>query len=168
MFKFIDKIMKKKDENLEILTAPVDGEVIDITKVQDKVFSEKIIGDGIAIESNGKIFKAPASGELKVIFETNHAFAMTLENGLDILVHIGIDTVKLNGEGFKRLANEGENVKKGQPIIEIDRELIEGRGYSLVTPVLITNMEALETIDYYNLGEIVTAGNDIVLQIKAK
>ncbi|GAA0181502.1 PTS glucose transporter subunit IIA [Clostridium sediminicola] len=168
MFKFIDKIMNKRDKSIEILTAPVDGKVIDITKVQDKVFSEKIIGDGIAIESSGKIFIAPASGELKVIFETNHAFAMTLENGIDILVHIGIDTVKLNGEGFKRLANEGEMVKKGQPIIEIDRELIEGGGYSLVTPVLVTNMESLETIDYCNLGESVVAGNDNVFKIKAK
>lgn len=168
MFNFLEKIMKHSNKDVEGLTAPIDGRVIGLSEVEDEVFSQGLVGDGVAIESTGNIIKAPADGELKAIVETNHAFAMTLDNGLDVLVHIGIDTVKLKGEGFKKLVKVGERIKNGQPIIEISREIIEGKGYSLVTPVLVTNMEVLDGIDYINVGEKVLAGCDKVVQFKFK
>ncbi len=167
MLKFINKKIQKNNKE-ETIISPVDGKVIQITDIDDKVFSQKIMGDGVAIEPTGNVFKAPADGELTMIFETNHAFAMTLDSKVEVLVHIGLDTVKLNGEGFSRLANVGDKVKKGQPIIKIDKDKIEKEGYSLVTPVLIINMDCLESMQCNCIGKNVEAGRDVVCNIKVK
>lgn len=148
----------------EIL-APIDGNVISLSKVADPVFAEKMAGDGIAIDSTGDTVKAPADGKLSLIFRTNHAFGMLLSNGVELLVHIGIDTVKLDGEGFERLVQEGAEVKAGDPIIRIDREFVKSKGYSLVTPVLITNPDILKDVEYktdFNAA----SGKSVVLKYK--
>ena len=104
-------------------------------------------GDGIAIDTTGDTIVAPADGELTLVFKTKHAFALTLENGVELLVHIGIETVGLEGEGFEQLVEQGTKVKAATPIIKIDRELIKSKGLSLITPVLITtNPHILGTI----------------------
>ena len=114
MFGFLKKELK--------LIAPIDGNTIALSNVPDPVFSQKMAGDGTAIDSTGDIVVAPCDGELTLIFKTNHAFAMSLDNGIELLVHIGIDTVSLNGEGFERLIEPGQTVKAGTPIIKINRE----------------------------------------------
>lgn len=149
------------------LTAPIDGKVIPLSEVEDQVFAQKMAGDGVAIDSTGDIIKAPADGKLSLVFRTNHAFGMRLENGIEILVHIGLDTVKLEGEGFQRLAQEGQDVKAGDPVIKIDRKLVESRGYSLVTPVLITNMDKVKEINY-KTGSNAVSGKDVVVSYKMK
>lgn len=154
----------KKDYEL---LAPVSGDIMNISKVPDAVFSEKMAGDGIAINSTGDTFVAPADGNLTVVFKTNHAFAMTLKNGAEVLVHIGIDTIELNGEGFERLATEGADVKVGTPIIKINRKLIEDKGFSLITPVLIANSDSIKEMTVVNHG-LVEAGKDKVIYYKMK
>ncbi|WP_029451908.1 PTS sugar transporter subunit IIA [Clostridium algidicarnis] len=154
----------KKDYEL---FAPVSGAIMDLSLVPDAVFSEKMAGDGIAINSTGDTFVAPADGNLTVLFKTNHAFAMTLKNGAEILIHIGIDTVELNGEGFERLATEGTDVKAGTPIIKINRKLIEDKGFSLITPLLITNSDSVKEMTMIKKG-LVEAGKDKVISYKVK
>lgn len=154
----------KKDSKF---LAPVDGKVINLSDVPDPVFAEKMAGDGVAIDTTGNTIVAPCDGELSLIFQTNHAFAMTLKDGVELLVHIGIDTVSLNGEGFERLAEPGTKVKAGTPIIKIDREFITAKGISLITPVLITNVDSVKDITPV-VGINVSAGVDTILTYKTK
>lgn len=159
MFGFLKKNYK--------LVAPVDGKVVDLSQVPDQVFAEKMAGEGVAIETTGDTIVAPADGKVSMIFKTNHAFGITLSNGAEILVHIGLDTVALEGAGFERIAQEGQEVKAGDVIIKINREEITSKGYSLITPVLVTNPDIFKDIEG-NIGTIVKAGNDEVLTYKAK
>lgn len=149
------------------LVAPISGKTVDITTVPDAVFAEKMAGDGLAIDPTGDTVVAPADGELTMLFGTKHAFGMTLDKGVQILVHIGLDTVSLNGEGFTALKNQGDMVKKGEPIVKIDRELILSKGLSLITPVIFTDMDVLKSFEA-QLGIDVTAGETTVLTYKAK
>ncbi|MBP2033505.1 PTS system glucose-specific IIA component [Clostridium algifaecis] len=148
------------------LRAPVDGEIVDLSEVPDEIFANKIAGDGVAIKPTGDTIVAPANGMLSVIFNTNHAFGMVLENGAEIMVHIGIDTVELHGEGFERLAQQGTKVKMGDPIIKVDRNFIEGRGYSLITPMIITNLDIIKYIEYSKLNSNVKSSKDPVIFYK--
>lgn len=148
------------------LVAPIAGKVIELSEVPDQVFAQKMAGDGVGIDPTGDIVVAPADGVIALIFKTNHAFAMALDNGIEILVHIGIDTVELEGTGFQRLIEEGTRVKAGEPIIKIDRELIKEKGYSLVTPVLITNSDRLKEIKY-NTNMMAEVGKGVVITYKA-
>ena len=150
MANFFKNLFKSKTKVEEapknILVAVADGDAIPLSEVPDQVFAQKLAGDGAAIMVKGNTIVAPADGELSLIFKTKHAFAMTLDNGLEILVHIGVDTVGLNGEGFEQLAEAGTKVKAGDPIIKIDREFIKSKGLPLTTPVLITNPDILKSI----------------------
>jgi glucose-specific phosphotransferase system IIA component len=149
------------------LVAPISGKVIELSQVQDEIFSQKMAGDGIAIDAIGDVVVAPANGDITFIFKTNHAFGMTLDNGVDVLIHVGIDTVALAGEGFKRIAQEGQSVKAGDPIIELNKEFILERGCSLISPVLITNADYIKFMDY-SVGKNVKAGKEVVLEYKIK
>lgn len=138
---------KKSEESKEFnLVAPIQGRALPLSEVADPVFSQKMAGDGVAIDPTGDIVVAPADGELTLVFKTKHAFALTLANGAEILVHVGIDTVSLNGEGFEQLATEGTTVKAGTPILKIDRQFIKSKGFSLITPVLITNTDDFASV----------------------
>ncbi|MBL4934743.1 PTS glucose transporter subunit IIA [Clostridium sp. YIM B02515] len=159
MFGFFKKSFK--------LIAPIDGKILDISEVPDQVFAQKMAGDGVAIDTTGDVVVAPADGNLSMIFKTNHAFGITLSNGAEILVHIGLDTVALEGAGFERIAQEGQDVKAGDIIIKLNRDEIISKGYSLLTPVLITNPDNFKEIEM-NIGAQVKAGQDEVLTYKAK
>lgn len=159
MFNFFKK-------NQEILS-PVSGKVVDLSQVPDEVFSQKLAGDGVAIEPTSNEIVAPADGVLTLIFNTNHAFALTLKNGVELLIHIGIDTVALNGKGFTRLAEQGAKVKAGTPIVRVDKDFIEKSGYSLVTLALITNTEIVKDINGA-IGENAEAGKTPVISYKMK
>lgn len=153
MFGFL-KNKKNVTQNINFkLLAPVSGKSIPLAEVPDPVFAQKMVGDGLAINPTGDTIVAPCDGKLTLILDTKHAFAMTLENGVEILVHIGLDTVSLNGEGFEKLIEQGTNVKAGTPIIKVNADLIKEKGFSLISIVLITNpeiltsMKAVENID---------------------
>jgi sugar PTS system EIIA component len=149
------------------LFAPLSGTIMKLSKVPDKVFASKMAGEGVAIDSIDDIVVAPADGQLAFILEGNHAFCMKLDNGILIIVHIGIDTVELKGDGFKRLTEAGVRVKVGDPIIKIDRKKVIEKGYSLITPVLITNMNLVSEMSYTSLVKA-EAGRDVILAYKIK
>ena len=119
--------------------------------------------DVLGIDSTGDVIVAPCDGDLTLVFKAKHAFAITLENDIEILVHIGIETVPLNGEGFEQLVEQGTTVKAETPIIKIDWEFIKSKGLSLVTPVLITNPDITKSIDA-KIGIDVVAGETTVLE----
>ncbi len=159
MFDFL-----KKDYSV---VAPVSGKVLELSEVPDEVFANKLAGDGVAIDCSEDIIVSPADGVLSIIFKTNHAFAITLDNGVEILVHIGIDTIQVDGEGFQRIAEEGSRIKAGDPIIKVDRKVMEEKGYSLITPVLIANTDRVKSIDL-NTGINVSAGEDVIFTYKTR
>ncbi|HDL1706081.1 TPA: PTS glucose transporter subunit IIA, partial [Mannheimia haemolytica] len=131
--------------------------------VPDVVFSEKIVGDGVAIRPSGDTIVAPVNGTIGKIFETNHAFSIESEEGVELFVHFGIDTVELKGEGFTRLAQEGQTVKVGEPIIKFDLALLEGKAKSVLTPIVISNMDEISNLSKLN-GQVV-AGESVVLTL---
>ena len=161
MFKFFNK---KQKTDLK-LVAPATGIAIDLSKVPDPVFAQKMAGDGIAIDLTGETIVAPADGTLTLVFKTKHAFAITLDNGIELLVHIGIDTVSLNGEGFEQLVPEGNVVKAGTPIIKINKAFILEKGFSLITPVLVTNPDIVSEL-VLSTDKNVTAGEDDIIICK--
>lgn len=154
---------EKKSVEVEIY-APLSGEIVNIEDVPDVVFSEKIVGDGIAIRPKGNKIVAPIDGVIGKIFETNHAFSMESKEGIELFVHFGIDTVELKGEGFTRIAQEGQAVKRGDTVIEFDLELLESKAKSVLTPVVVSNMDEISNIEK-KAGEVV-AGESIVLVLK--
>lgn len=121
--------------------APLMGKVIALSDVPDPTFAEGILGLGAAIEPVGSKVVAPADGEVSTIFDTHHAVGLTLDSGIELLIHVGINTVELNGEGFKAYVNEGDRVKRGQTLITFDKELISSKGYPLITPVIVGNSD---------------------------
>lgn len=112
------KLFKKTDDICKLF-APVNGKTIALENVPDKVFASKMMGDGIGFEYEGNTIYAPCDGKITLVANTLHAVGITSENGAEILIHIGLDTVSLNGKGFKKLINQGDKVKKGTPLIEI-------------------------------------------------
>lgn len=135
----------KKDGNKilekEILTSPLIGEVMALEEVPDDAFSSGVVGKGVAIlPSEGKVI-APADGTVMTIFPTGHALGLITDKGTEILIHIGIDTVKLNGQYFQAKVKQGDKVKRGQVLVEFDLEKIKAAGYPVITPVLITNFQ---------------------------
>lgn len=120
--------------------APLDGKLVDLKDVPDKVFSQKMMGDGFAIEpSHGEVV-SPVDGTVETLFPTKHALVIRSDNGREVLIHIGLDTVKLNGEGFEALVEQRAKVKAGQPLLRVDLDRIREKVPSLVTPVIFTNL----------------------------
>lgn len=161
-----DKLFgSKENKSVEVeIYAPLSGEIVNIEDVPDVVFSEKIVGDGIAIRPKGNKIVAPVDGVIGKIFETNHAFSMESKEGVELFVHFGIDTVELKGEGFTRIAQEGQSVKRGDTVIEFDLELLEAKAKSVLTPVVISNMDEISSIEK-KAGEVI-AGESVVLTLK--
>lgn len=140
-----DGSMLRKTE----IASPIKGQVLKLSDIKDEAFASGVLGRGAAIlPEEGSVY-APADGEITALFPTLHALGMKTEEGAELLIHIGLDTVQLNGEGFEAHIRNGDKVKKGQLLITFDKELLEGKGYCLETPVLITNsddyLEVLET-----------------------
>ena len=123
----------------EILGSPLTGEVVALANVPDEVFSSGVLGKGAAVNpSVGKVI-APADAEITTVFPTGHAIGMKTSNGAELLIHIGMDTVKMNGDGFKTHVQQGDKVKKGQLLVEFDINKIKEAGYPVITPVVVTN-----------------------------
>lgn len=158
---------KKKQSPLVPFIMPITGEVAALEQVPDPVFASKMVGDGIAIiPQEGKLV-APIAGDIAHIFPTNHAISLVTAEGLELLIHIGIDTVKLDGEGFERHVNVGDHVEAGASLISFDLERISAAGLSAITPILITNQELVEAISF-TAGSKGTAGVDTAMEVQLK
>jgi len=127
----------------ETIVSPVNGAIVNLSEVPDEVFSQKMAGDGVAIIPHTNTFVAPVTGVISKIFSTNHAFSIQTKSGLEVMVHIGLDTVELNGKGFKRLAQEGESITLGQPVISADLAFIQSEGKELITPIVVNHEKDL-------------------------
>lgn len=129
------------------IKSPVDGQVVAIESVDDEVFSKKLVGDGVAVIPVSNIFTAPIDGTVTKIFSTNHAYSIKSTKDLEVMVHIGLDTVSLEGKGFERIANEGDIVKAGDPIIRVDLAYIREHAKDIITPVIISDDSDVKNIE---------------------
>ncbi|MEL5378750.1 N-acetylglucosamine-specific PTS transporter subunit IIBC [Serratia ureilytica] len=149
----------------ETLLAPVTGEVVALEQVPDEAFASKAVGDGLAIRPTDKIVVAPADGTVVKIFNTNHAFCLETDKGAEIVVHMGIDTVALEGQGFKRLVEEGAEVKAGQPILELDLDYLNANARSMISPVVVSNADEYAGLAALASGSVV-AGQTKLYEIQ--
>ncbi|MFZ3580126.1 glucose-specific PTS transporter subunit IIBC [Virgibacillus sp. DJP39] len=142
--------------------SPIEGEIMSITDVPDQVFSERMMGDGFAIKpSNGRI-TSPVDGKIVTIFPTKHAIGLKTDSGLEILIHIGIDTVNLKGQGFELLMAEGDVVKRGQALMQIDLDYVEANARSIITPIIFTNLGEGQQVEIVASGKVKQQGTDII------
>lgn len=157
MFSFL----KKKEKGLE-LKAYLSGRCINITEVNDEVFSSKMAGDGVAIIPTTNLVKAPGAGEIiAVMAESKHAIGIRFENGAEALIHVGIDTVLMNGEGFEVFVKEGDKVKQGDRLIKFDSDLIKEKGFVTDTMLVITNYLDYPNMKLISENEVVASENTI-------
>ncbi len=131
------------------LTSIANGSILDISLVPDQVFSKKILGEGFAVIPTDGSFVSPVAGTIADVTETRHAYCITSEDGLDVLVHIGIDTVELKGKGFNSLVKTGDKVKLGTPIAEVDLSLVEKEGYNTTSMVVVTNSDKIRSLKVF-------------------
>ena len=145
-----DISVETKEEKVEdacVIVAPIEGNAISLEEVGDGVFSEGMLGKGVAIEPTVGRAVSPVDGTVSTVFETKHAIGLTSDNGAEVLIHIGLDTVKLNGRYFSTHVKAGDKVKAGDLLVEFDIEKIKEAGYPIVTPVIITNTDSYENIE---------------------
>ncbi|MED4841681.1 PTS glucose transporter subunit IIA [Weizmannia sp. CD-2023] len=160
------KLFSKKAA-VEELVAPMSGKVVQIEDVPDEVFSQKMIGDGIAIEPDEGVVVSPVDGEIVQFFPTKHAVGLKTKSGLEILIHIGMETVALNGEGFEGFVQQGDRVKAGDKLVSFDLEQIRERAESIISPVVITNFDAVDTL-IKTTETSVKRGESVLLTVKMK
>ncbi|POP42835.1 PTS N-acetyl glucosamine transporter subunit IIABC [Superficieibacter electus] len=149
------------------LVSPVTGEIVALDAVPDEAFASKAVGDGVAVKPTEKTVVAPAAGTIVKIFNTNHAFCLETENGAEIVVHMGIDTVALNGQGFTRLVEEGAKVVAGQPVLELDLDFLNANARSMISPVVCSNSDDFSALVVQATGHVV-AGQTPLYEIRSK
>lgn len=157
---FFDKLFGKK---LEEIYAPVAGKAVAITEVPDPTFAEGLLGNGIAIEpTDGKVY-APCNATVDMMFETGHAVSLVSESGAEILIHVGLETVSLEGKPFTVHVHDGDKVTKGQLMLEVDLEAVKAAGLPTITPVLICNTDAYPTFKTHVDKDV--TNDDVVLEL---
>ena len=149
-----------------VVTAPFSGTLVPLSKVPDETFASGVLGEGIAIEPSDGLFCSPVDGTVETIAETKHAIGFAADNGLEILVHVGLETVSLNGEGFEILVKEGDKVKAGQPVAKADLALIRERGLKTITSIVLTG--GADDLELHCAEGLATAGKTPVLTLTAK
>jgi glucose-specific phosphotransferase system IIA component len=152
-------LFKRKQREI---VSPVDGQVVDITEVPDEVFSRKMVGEGVAVKPVGDTFCSPIDGVVSKIFSTKHAFSIKSDKDLEIMVHIGLETVALEGKGFECLVHEGDKVAAGDPIIKADLNYIAEHAKDTVTPIIISEESDIKNVE--KKLRIVKCG-DVIMEV---
>ena len=162
----MNEMPKADDEHEVVLTAeiiercidsfvsPCTGRLLPIEEIPDEVFRSKMMGDGFAVEITDSMVIAPFDGEIVSAYPTKHAIALKNDDGVEVLIHIGLDTVKLEGKGFNSLTKSGERVKKGDALVEVNIDYIKEQGLSVVSPIIFTNVD----VDKFDI-KVIGAGN---------
>ncbi|WHU86253.1 N-acetylglucosamine-specific PTS transporter subunit IIBC [Pantoea agglomerans] len=158
-------VLNSEKQVIATLLAPVSGEVVALDDVPDEAFASKAVGDGLAIKPSDKWVVAPIAGTLVKIFNTNHAFCLETDNGVEIVVHMGLDTVALEGKGFTRLVEEGASVVAGQRVLEMDLEFLNANARSMVSPVVVSNSDDFADLTLLAQGQVI-AGETPLYEVK--
>ena len=137
-----------------MISSPITGVAADLATAPDEAFAEKMMGDGAVVTPEDPYVRAPEDGEVAFVFDTKHAIGFVTESGISLLIHVGIDTVKLNGEGFEALVESGQEVKKGDPMLKLDLDYLSKNAPSIVSPVLCTELEDNQRIHLLNEGQV--------------
>ena len=145
----------------QLLYAPVTGRIRALTRIKDPVFSSEVLGKGCAIEPSCGEVVAPADGIVKKIAKAHHAVSLLCDNGLEVLIHVGMDTVELKGKGYELFVQAGDHVQKGQLLFRFDLQAIAAAGYTLTTPVIVTNSSRFAQIEPLLSGRV-TAGQQLL------
>ncbi|MBD2782267.1 PTS transporter subunit EIIC [Xenorhabdus sp. 42] len=157
----VKKESQEKSESVLTLVAPLTGELIKLEDVPDEAFSSKLVGDGIAIRPTSNTVFSPVSGTVVKVFDTNHAVCIESDNGVEVIVHIGIDTVSLNGKGFERLIEEGMKVKAGEPILKLDLDYLNAHAKSTISPIVISNIDDYSAVIIMAQGEVIAKESNL-------
>jgi len=155
----------KKKKTISVI-APMTGKAVPLDQVPDPAFSQKIIGDGIAIEPNEGLLIAPFDGHVVHLIDTLHSLVLGHESGLEILVHIGVNTVSLQGKPFKTYVKTGDKVKKGDKLIEFDMDMIKAEGLPVITPIIVANGDVVSNLKVHEGA--VTAGTGVLMEVTVK
>lgn len=170
--KMLKRLFGKKDVlKEEVVMAPLTGTVRQLEEVPDPVFAEKMMGEGIAIEPSDGIVVAPFDGEIVQLFPTKHAIGIKSESGLEILIHIGLETVALDGEGFEAFIKQGDHVKMGDKLIALEIDVIKEKASSTITPIIMTNSDEIgDEIESFDMTKdtTVVAGESKLIDVHMK
>jgi len=156
----------KKKKAVISLSSPLTGTSVGLDEVPDPAFAQGFIGEGIAIKPTEGVLVSPCDGTVAHLIDTYHSAIVEHESGIEVLMHIGVNTVQLKGEGFKPLVKTGDRVKQGQPLIEFDIAAIEAAGYPTITPVIMANAEVVAKLN--RAFGPVQAGAGTVLEVEVK
>ncbi|QGH33862.1 PTS glucose transporter subunit IIA [Gracilibacillus salitolerans] len=162
----LKNLFKKKEANSDLM-APLTGKVIPLEQVPDQVFSQKMMGDGVAIEPTGKQVVSPVDGEVVDVFKTKHAISLKTDGGAEILVHMGLETVELDGKGFDMQVENGQKVKKGDPLATFDIDTVAAEGYKTVTPIILLNGEDFAVSNVASEQDV-AAGEGVLFHVEKK
>ncbi|WP_110112221.1 PTS glucose transporter subunit IIA [Bacillus sp. CGMCC 1.16541] len=154
MFKKLFGGKSKEVSKDTTLVAPLTGTILPLSEVPDPVFSQKMMGDGFAIEPTEGQVVSPVEGEVVQLFHTKHAIGLKTEAGTEVLIHIGLETVAMEGEGFEAHIQQGDKVKVGSPLVTFDLELVKQKAKSTITPVVITNSDQMASFEVVAQGSV--------------
>ena len=157
----VEQAAASSHSTIRVLCAPVSGRVRVLDQIEDPVFSSEVLGRGCAIEPSCGEIVAPADCVVVQMAETKHAISLHCDNGLEVLVHVGMETVELKGRGYEPYVREGEHVKKGQLLFKFDMQAIAAAGYALTTPVIVTNSDSFARVETVASGKV-TAGQELL------
>lgn len=161
MFQSIKKKLGFVDSSKIVIGSPIEGKTVALSEVNDPTFSQEILGKGIAIEPSIGRVVAPVNGTVELMFETKHALSIVSEEGVELLIHVGLDTVMLKGKHYTTHAKVGDKVVKGDLLLEFDIEKIKAAGYSVITPVIVCNTADYKSIESL-VGKAVNPSDDIM------
>jgi len=142
------------------------GTLVALDQVPDEAFAGKVLGDGIAIDPSEGVVVSPVDADVAQVFRTHHAIGLVTASGFEILIHVGIDTVKMNGEGFRSFVKAGDKVKVGDKLLEFDLALVKAKAKSAISPMVVTNMDLVKSVENRAQGAV-TLGQEI-LRVKKK
>ncbi|GAB2540053.1 PTS sugar transporter subunit IIA [Gracilibacillus alcaliphilus] len=162
----LGKLFKKKKSDMNIV-APMTGRIMALAEVPDQVFSQKMMGEGIALEPNTNEVLSPIDGKVVDVFRTKHAISMIADNGAEVLIHMGLETVELDGKGFEIHVTNGQKIGKGDHLATFDIETVAAEGYKIITPLIILNSNDYE-VAHLTSEQHAEAGQTNLFQVDKK